>query len=315
MESASRTSLKQSGFSEDSEKIKRHSVRYPNQFDDASTRSDINDADIQNFIRRVANNKEKTDYSFCSGSQLCDTNDTVEDCPQPGCYKKYLNPNYEVLDVNELDPYKKVFYNEVRDLITTKNITCQVPDESPGEAVKKRMDKIMNDTNGLCTLANPNGCDKSETVQDCGSRGCYKGYLEEDPVEEYRKRISVEHKDALPVRAKNGQVSTANQDYKKKYNTLVVNSDVTVPDFIDVLVIVSETPIKITLPQLQGPNLISTVGKVSSTSNLLIKNLSLSSHQIVTTGKNKIDTVRTSVTIEPAGKKTLGAIHDSWVLL
>jgi hypothetical protein len=311
----SRTSLKQSGFSDENGKIKRQPVRYPNQFDEASTRSDINEAEIQNYIRRVANNKEKTDYSFCSGSQLCDVDDASEDCPQPGCYKKYLDPNYQVLDVNQLDPYKKVFYNEVKDLISNKNITCQVPDQSPGESVKKRMDQILSNQNGLCSLANPNGCDKTETIEDCGSRDCFKGYLEEDPIEEYRQRISSgNNSNSGPLRVKTG-VIPVNQDYKKRYNTLVVNSDVAVPDFIDVLVVVSETPIKISLPQLQGPNLVSTVGKVSSTSNLLIKNLSLCSHQIVTTGKNKIDTVRTSVTIEPAGKKTLGAIHDSWVLL
>ena len=105
------------------------------------------------------------------------------------------------------------------------------------------------------------------------------------------------------------------EDFQKKFNTLIVNSDISVPAFVDVLVVLSEKPIKISLPSLNGPALASSIGKVVSSSNLLIKNLSLTTHQIVTTGNNKIDTVRSSIAIEPAGKKTLGAINDTWILL
>ena len=343
--------LKQSGFSEAAtEKTKPLSQRYPSQFDESSVRTDITEADIMNYVKRVAAkaNEKNEDYNYCQ-NKLCDNDITVEDCPRNECYKNYLDPNY--LPDQKIDPSKKIFFDSLKDLITSQPAAYQTEPNSD-VVVKSRIEELLQNkqprcdmnmietptvdtapSNGVCANGTPNGCDRNLPNVDCGNRECYKKYLADEltikpkeqpvsPVNTMRVRFNdTESFIARPI-AKPTVVSEIHpnkmdvkSDYQKKYNTLVVNSDISVPSFIDVLVVVSEKPIKITLPQLDGPSLISSVGNVTSTSNLLIKNLSLCSHQIVTKGNNKIDTVRTSVAIEPAGKKTLGAVHDTWILL
>jgi hypothetical protein len=366
MESSSIKLLKQSGLSNHpSEKVIPQSQRYPSQYDESSVRTDITEADIMNYVKRVANKAMERAETQCQ-THLCDEDMTVEDCPQNECYKTYLDPNH--MDRQKIDPSKKVFFDNFRDLISSQPAAYQ---EEPDSYVlaKNRIDELLQnvkprcDTNlvetpsldmimnkGTCSNANPNGCDQVYPNVDCGNRECYKKYLSDEigqnPKEDKNQKQTVrvmfnENEDtrmvhtssvSLPLKDIVGPSATSNNikrvtnefhpnkistqaDHQKKYNTLVVNNDISVPEFIDVLIVVSEKPIKITLPQLSGPALASTVGNVVATSNLLIKNLSLCSHQIVTKGNNKIDTVRTSVAIEPAGKKVLGAVHDTWVLL
>ena len=356
MESSSLKLLKQSGLTDaPTEKIRNQPQRYPSQFDESSVRTDITEADIATYVKRIADkvNEKAADYNFCQ-NKLCDQQETIEDCPQNACYKDYLDPNR--MDKQKIDPSKKVFFDSLKDLITSKPIAYQ-EDINSDAVAKTRIDELlqnrqprcdynnlekpkvedMKPTNGICSMVNPNACDKVLPNEDCGNRECYKKYLmndilppkkqEENKPASSTMRVKFNDMESFiaveshPIGIRTSSTAAVasenklNNDYQKKYNTLVVNSDIMVPEFIDVLVVISEKPIKITLPQLQGPTLASSVGTVTSASNLLIKNLSLCAHQIVTKGSNKIDTVRTSVSIEPAGKKTLGAIHDSWILL
>lgn len=346
MESSSRK-LKQSGMDEKpSVHYKKQSVRYPSQFEDISVRSDVNENEIATFVQRAAvNAMNRAEVFSCTNNVMCDIDTTIEDCPQNQCYTKYLDPNYDILNVNEFDPNKRVFYDNMKDVISSSRIAYQ--DELKLNPEKSRLDELLSNKNipcdynqiekqaqiedlqkafklpSNCTGSNPNACDPNIPTMDCPNRECYKKYLSDITGKNVNNQqevgvIQAKQQEVGVTRSKQqidyaGPLNTA--DHKKKYNTLVVNSDVVVPDFIDVLVVMSETPIKIMLPQLQGPKIESTVGKVSTASNLLIKNLSLCSHQIVADGSNKIDTVRTSVAVEPAGKKTFGAIHDTWILL
>jgi len=369
MESSSTKLLKQSGLSEaPSEKIRSHPQRYPSQYDESSVRTDITEADIMNYVKRVANKAIERAESQCQ-NRLCDEDLTVEDCPQNECYKNYLDPNF--IDHQKIDPSKKVFFDNFRDLISSQPVASYQVEPDSYVVAKSRIDELLQNSkprcdsnlvetavlddmkrssNGICSNGTPNGCDQVYPNVDCGNRECYKKYLTEDigekPKEEKNQKQAMrvmfnENDDRKIVHTSetynmreivgpnavstNGVKKTTTEyhpnkisqqtEHQKKYNTLVVNSDIAVPDFIDVLIVVSENPIKITLPQLNGPSLVSSVGNVISTSNLLIKNLSLCSHQIITKGNNKIDTVRSSVAIEPAGKKVLGAVHDTWVLL
>jgi hypothetical protein len=328
--------LKQSGLDEKHSENKPISSRYPSQYEDNSIRSEINDQEIANYVKRAATNAANngTVYS-CTNGVMCDIDTTIEDCPNNQCYNKYLDPVYDMLNINDFDPNKRIFYNQMKDIISTshagygsdtdvkekdrldellgnKNIPCDY-NQMERQAQLQDLQKAQRNQ-GVCNGSNPNACDQNVQVLDCPNRECYKKYLSDlnitKKVNTYNPQVGIAH----TKQYESGPAVSAN-DYKKKYNTLVVNSDVVVPDFIDVLVVMSETPIKIMLPPLYGPKIESTVGKVSSISNLLIKNLSLCSHQIVTDGKNKIDTVRSSVAVEPAGKKTFGAIHDTWILL
>jgi hypothetical protein len=351
MEPSSVKLLKQSGFSESStEKIRNQPQRYPSQYDESSVRTDITEADIMNYVKRVANKANDNGNTYCQ-NKLCDNDVTVEDCPQNECYKNYLNPDY--LQSQKIDPSKKVFFENLRDLITSQPATAYQMEADSYMDARNRIDDLLQNkqprcdmnmvetpaledkaSNGACSMMTPNGCDRQMPNVDCGNRECYKKYLADElvpkPKEETNQtqmmRVRFNETDKLvptPIIHEPSKLTTERHpnrvaqqsEFQKKYNTLVVNNDISVPEFIDVLIVVSEKPIKITLPQLQGPSLISSVGSVVSASNLLIKNLSLCSHQIVTKGSNKIDTVRTSVAIEPAGKKTLGAVNDSWILL
>ena len=347
METQSVKTLKQSGFSEQpSEKIRTQPQRYPSQYDESSVRTDITEADIMNYVKRVAN--KANDNAYCQ-NKLCDNDITVEDCPQNECYKNYLNP--EDKKINES---KKIFFDNFRDIITSQSIASYQDEPDSYAVAKSRVDDLLtnrqpkcdvnlvetplleniNPSNGVCSNANPNGCDRVSPNIDCGNRECYKKYLadelvvkpkEQEKPQQMRVRFNeteatfpkvvtaIKTDEYHPI--KKIQTNIEKNDFQKKYNTLIVNSDIAVPEFIDVLIVVSEKPIKISLPQLHGPTLASSVGNVTSSSNLLIKNLSLCSHQIVTKGSNRIDTVRTSVAIEPAGKKMLGAVNDSWILL
>ena len=340
------------------QKLKSLPQRYPSQFEDTSAKTDITEADIQNYVRRVAAKAEYNQFArneYSCQNNYCETDVTVQDCPQNECYKQYIQ------DDLKLEPSKKIFYDGLKDIISSKPTAYEAEPDSYA-VTRSRLDDLLqnrnprcdynqlekkaeledlkkaqeNKNNGsVCSMLNPNRCDPVLPEVDCGNRECYKKYLVDDLNLNGNKKVNTlnesgmmrvrfsETEDVLLTKnistgksteVHPNKVSSQKDDFKKKYNTLVVNSDVAVPDFIDVLVVVSETPIKITLPELTGPSLSSTVGKVSSTSNILIKNLSLCNHQIVTKGKNKIDTVRTSVSIEPAGKKTLGAVHDSWIL-
>jgi hypothetical protein len=356
--------LKQSGFSEQpSEKIRTQPQRYPSQYDESSVRTDITEADIMNYVRRVAdkaNDKamENSDNLYCQ-NKLCDNDVSVQDCPQNECYKNYLNPGYMEPQKIEMDKSKKIFFENFRDIITSQPVASYQTEPDSYVVAKDRVDELlknrqpkcdvnmvetplledMRPSNGVCSGANPNGCDRVYPNVDCGNRECYKKYLVDEFVmkpEEKKEenkpsqmRIKFDETEMMvprtiaspnrieevPFAIRKTETPNQKSDFQKKYNTLVVNKDIAVPDFIDVLIVVSETPIKITLPHLQGPTLISSVGNVTSSSNLLVKNLSLCSHQIMTKGGNKIDTVRTSVSIEPAGKKMLGAVNDSWILL
>lgn len=335
MESSFRN-LKQSGMNEKYPEHKPLSSRYPSQYEDNSIRSEINDQEIANYVKRAANNAANNGPVYsCTNGVMCDIDTTIEDCPNNQCYNKYLDPTYDMLNINDFDANKRIFYNQMKDVLSTSRIAYGETDSDGKE--KDRLDELLMNKNipcdynqmerqaqlqdlqkaqrnqGTCNGSNPNACDQNIQVLDCPNRECYKKYLQDFNI---TKKVNTNNTQIGVAHAKQFETAHASSgDYKKKYNTLVVNNDVVVPDFIDVLVVMSETPIKIMLPTLNGPKIESTVGKVSSTSNLLIKNLSLCSHQIVTDGKNKIDTVRTSVAVEPAGKKTFGAIHDTWILL
>jgi hypothetical protein len=331
--------LKQSGMDTKPSKHKSNqNSRYPSQYDDHSIQSDVNEKDIQAYLQRAATNNQKAQQIYsCTNNVMCDVDTAVEDCPQNTCYYQYLDPQYDnMLDLRDFDTNKRVFYNSMKEIISTKAVGYEEDVKLNPE--KNRLDELLLDksipcdynkserqaqledlrksqqSQGVCNGSNPNGCDRNITMMDCPNRECYKKYLTDLNLPVPAKSSGMDEKYGV-LRAKQQETQPASDDYKKKYNTLVVNSDVMVPDFIDVLVVMSETPIKIMLPQLQGPKIESTVGKVSSTSNLLIKNLSLCAHQIVTKGNNKIDTVRTSVSVEPAGKKMLGAVHDTWILM
>jgi len=345
--------LKQSGLTEPGyEKMKSLPQRYPGQFDDTSAKTDITEADIQTYVRRVA--AKAIDRAETRGEYSNYETDVTEDCAQNECYKQYLNGDI----VKKLEPSKKIFYDGLKDIISSKPAAYEEDDESDVET-RSRIDELLQnrnprcdynqiekksemedlrkaqETQGTCSYANPNRCDPVVPTEDCGNRQCYKKYLVDELnmgeknvknvlTQSGMMRVRFSDTQESPVLIKNVPTNKGTEvhpnrivqkdDFKKKYNTLVVSSDIAVPDFIDVLVVVSERPIKITLPELSGPSLSSSVGKVATTSNIMIKNLSLCNHQIVTKGNNKIDTVRTSVSIEPAGKKTLGAIHDSWIL-
>lgn len=353
MESSSIKLLKQSGLSEaPSEKVRNNPQRYPSQYDESSVRTDITETEIMNYVKRAANKAvEKADI-YCQ-NRLCDEDLTIEDCPQNECYKNYLDPSY--LENRKIDPSKKVFFDNFRDIISSQPASSYQVEVDSYAIAKTRFEELLQNkqprcdanlvetpalddikptNNGVCSSGTPNACDQVYPNVDCGNRECYKKYLADDIVpktkEEKNQMMRVRFNDTESLVPRNivgpdsqtilsKPIATANhrtqEDHQKKYNTLVVNNDISVPNFIDVLIVVSETPIKITLPQLNGPSLVSSVGNVISTSNLLIKNLSLCSHQIMTKGNNKIDTVRTSVAIEPAGKKILGAVNDTWVLL
>lgn len=342
MESSSRM-LKQSGMDENSKfHHKNQSSRFPSQYDDNSIRSEINDQEIANYVKRAANaaaNREEV-YS-CTNQVMCDVDTTIEDCPQNTCYYQYLDPKYDMLNVNDFDNNKRIFYDQMKDVLSSK--VAYQDNQTKLNPEKSRLDELLlNRTipcdynqlekqaqledlqkaqkrQGTCNGSNPNACDLNLPSVDCPNRECYKKYLSDVNMvknDQTNSRSGPTKAAAKTMQQiENTGPMNAASDYKKKYNTLVVNSDVVVPDFIDVLVIMSEKPIKIMLPTLNGPKIESTVGKLSSTSNILIKNLSLCSHQIVADGKNKIDTVRSSVSVEPAGKKTFGAIHDTWILL
>lgn len=349
--------LKQSGFTEQpGEKIRSQPQRYPSQYDESSVKTDITEADIMNYVKRVANKvNDNVDNGYCQ-NKLCDNDVTVEDCPQNQCYKNYLNPEEngnKKVNGSKVNGSKKVFFDNFKDIITSQPVASYQDEPDSYAVAKSRVDDLlanrqpkcdvnlvetplleeMKPSNGVCSGANPNGCDRVYPNMDCGNRECYKKYLadelvpkpkEQETPQQVRVRFN-ETEATLPkvnVMSIRGPESNKDvnkdgnkNDFQKKYNTLIVNSDIAVPEFIDVLIVVSEKPIKISLPQLQGPSLVSSVGNVTSSSNLLIKNLSLCSHQIITKGSNKIDTVRTSVAIEPAGKKMLGAVNDSWILL
>lgn len=346
METQSMKLLKQSGFTEQpGEKIRTQPQRYPSQYDESSVKTDITEADIMNYVKRVANKaNEKVDNTYCQ-NKLCDNDSVVEDCPQNQCYKNYLNP-----EDKKIDGSKKIFFDNFKDIITSQPVASYQDEPDSYAVAKSRVDDLLanrqpkcdvnlvetpllehlSQPNVACSSANPNGCDRPYPNMDCGNRECYKKYLADELVpkpkeQEKPQQVRVRFNDTeatlpkvnvMPIRGPESikRVDEKN-DFQKKYNTLIVNSDIAVPEFIDVLIVVSEKPIKISLPQLQGPSLVSSVGNVTSSSNLLIKNLSLCSHQIITKGSNKIDTVRTSVAIEPAGKKMLGAVNDSWILL
>jgi hypothetical protein len=344
--------LKQSGMKDDDQKSKANPglARYPSQFDESSVRTDITEADIKNYVQRVAVKASENNDLSCYSSFQCDQDTAVEDCPQNECYKQYLDPTF--LDQQKLEPSKKVFFDQFKDIISTQKISNPYSDDSESYVqIKNRVEDLLQnkkqtcDANGsekveenknqssdnLCSRARPNQCDTIvSNNMDCVGRECYKKYLTGDIIGKKDETkpanaMRVKFGDAesfLPIKANSVSRNEPNQrevsqgsDFQKKFNTLIVNSDISVPSFVDVLVVLSEKPIKITLPSLSGPSLASTVGKVVSSSNLLIKNLSLTTHQIVTSGNNKIDTVRSSIAIEPAGKKTLGAISDTWILL
>jgi hypothetical protein len=314
------------------QKAKASSQRYPTQYDESSVKTDITEADIAQFVKRAAMNA-------CQNKIQCDETEVVEDCPRNECYKNYLDPNYNT-ETQKMEPSKKTFFDNLKNLISNPSNVAYHDEPESYVVSRNRLDDLLQnrvppcDVNkvedlpiddkpsGACSLANPNQCDRVAPNVDCGNRECYKKYLMDD-FEEKKSgmvRSKFEEDNFQPKRANysNGastNISESRVAYQKKYNTLVVNSDVVVPDFIDVLVVVSENPIKITLPSLTGPSLASSVGKITSASNLLIKNLSLCSHQIHASGNNKIDTVRASVGIEPAGKKVLASVHDSWILL
>jgi hypothetical protein len=349
METQSVKLLKQSGFSEQpSEKIRGQPQRYPSQYDESSVRTDITEADIRNYVQRVAHKANENVY--CQ-NKLCDNDLTVEDCPQNQCYKNYLNPE------EKINESKKVFFDNFKDIITSQPAAYQEDQDSYAVAKLRVDDLLINrqpkcdvnqietpvvedsrPSNGICSNATPNACDRVVPNVDCGNRECYKKYLadelvikpkEIEPTKQVRvqfneTQVNLPKVSVAPIKTDDHSIKkiqslstekNEKSDFQKKYNTLVVNNDIAVPEFIDVLIVVSEKPIKISLPQLQGPTLASSVGNITSSSNLLIKNLSLCSHQIITKGTNRIDTVRTSIAIEPAGKKMLGAVNDSWILL
>jgi hypothetical protein len=342
--------LKQSGMEDDPSDRKvdksQYLVRYPNQYDEKSaTRSDVDESEISRFVNRAASSTRiesgnpKPVRVNCMNNNMCDTNKPSEDCPQGQCKDKYMNKKYpNILDVNELDLAKKVFYDNMKELISTKATNPLLEEvKQIRNPEKDLLDELLHkksfpcdynynrveaqdqikvpQTGGTCSNSNPNGCDVVLPNIDCPNRECYKKYLNEEPLSKYVSQTQPSGIARAKQQIEGEAFMATTGEFKKKYHTLVVNSDVVVPDFIDVLVVISETPVKIILPNLQGPTIESTVGKVSSTSNLLIKNLSLCSHQIISNEKNKIDTVRTSITVEPAGKKTFGAIHNSWILL
>lgn len=341
--------LKQSGMDDKpSVQLNKQSSRYPTQYEDNSIRSEINESEIANYVHRAANNAStaaaaREQVYSCTNGYMCDLDTTIEDCPQNACYQQYLDPKYDILNIND-SSNRRVLFDQMQDVLSTKisydrdtklnpeknrlddlllnkNIPCDY-NQMERQAQIQDLQKAQNQK-GTCNGSNPNACDPSIPNGDCDTRECYKKYLSDLGIGKKvsNKESERKNEDSRVTRASMKQqydtmpIANSGGDYKKKYNTLVVNSDVVVPDFIDVLVVMSETPIKIMLPSLNGPKIESTVGKISSTSNLLIKNLSLCSHQIVSDGKNKIDTVRTSVAVEPAGKKTFGAIHDTWILL
>lgn len=298
------------------------SSRYPAHYeDDISIRSDINENEIANYIQRAANSAANKEQMFtCSGNLGCDDDSTIEDCPKNQCYNQYIVPTQ---DENK----QRILFDKMQEILSTKISYCQEQTTtSKGSEGQK------------CNGSNPNACDTNLTNENCPTKECYKNYIDDlkktgDKTQDKSNVLSLSQNErSFPLEARAHQTrqpavlneraasrikeeGIRHDEHKTKYNTLVVNSDVSVPDFIDVLVVISETPIKITLPTLNGPNIETTVGKISKTSNLLIKNLSLCSHKIVANGNNKIDTVRTSVAVEPAGKKTLGAVHDTWILL
>jgi hypothetical protein len=357
MESSS-FQLKQSGLPNDSRVDKTKLARYPTQYDESSIRTDINEAEISTYVRRAAAKAAENNQEYsCLDSLQCDSEVVVEDCPQNECYKNYLNPN--IIDQQKLEPSKKVFFDNFKDILTTKSVSSSNSNQNPFQMesesyvqIRSRLDDLLQNrappcdqpnkvetqpepqvNSNACSRGQPNQCDTVvPNDMDCNGQACYKKYLNEDlaPVKKDQKvtpngmRVKFgEQENFLPLAVAsgttNGSKAAVNNnettEFQKKYNTLIVNSDISVPQFVDVLVILSEKPIKISLPSLKGPALASTIGKVVSTSNLLIKNLSLCSHTIVASGNNKIDTVRTSVAIEPAGKKTLGAVNDTWILL
>ena len=360
MESSS-LHLKQSGMKDEQKTTKPTVVRYPSQFDESSVRTDITEADIATYVRRAAAKAAENNDLSCYSSFQCDQDTAVEDCPQNQCYKKYIDPTF---DTEKLEPSKKVFFDNFKDIISTSRASNPFQTETDSYVlVRNRIDDLLQNRNptcdsteqvpstpqqksdNICSRANPNQCDPIlPNDMDCKGRECYKKYLTNELVgpkpnkEDGAVRVKfgdLENQETfLPMRAnaisrhdpnqQEKMISNSNvnrpqpvnsEDFQKKFNTLIVNSDISVPAFVDVLVVLSEKPIKISLPSLNGPALASSIGKVVSSSNLLIKNLSLTTHQIVTTGNNKIDTVRSSIAIEPAGKKTLGAINDTWILL
>jgi hypothetical protein len=290
------------------------STRYPAHYeDDISIRSDINENEIANYIQRAANSASNKEQMFtCSGNLGCDDDSTIEDCPQNQCYNQYIDPSQH--DENK----QRILFDKMQEILSTKISYCQ-----------EQTTTSKGSEGQTCNGSNPNACDTNITNENCPTKECYKNYIDDikktGDKTQNKSRVNVlslsQNERSMPLERLSSSHSGIKEegirhdDYKTKYNTLVVNSDVSVPDFIDVLVVISENPIKITLPTLNGPNIESTVGKITKTSNLLIKNLSLCSHKIVANGNNKIDTVRTSVAVEPAGKKTLGAVHDTWILL
>lgn len=352
MESSS-LQLKQSGMKDEPRTVNPALARYPSQFDESSVRTDITEADIQTYLRRAAAKASENNDLSCYSSFQCDQDTTVEDCPQNECYKQYLDPTF--MDQQKLEPSKKIFFENFKDILSTQKASNPFQTEPESYVLaRNRIDELLQNkkptcdqlqqsqnlqqqnqtqppSDNICSRARPNQCDTVvPNDMDCVGRECYKKYLTGDVVPERKEndmkpngmRVKFgEQESFFPIKAAtsrhepNHREVSQNNDFQKKFNTLIVNSDISVPEFVDVLVVLSEKPIKINLPSLNGPTLASSIGKVVSSSNLLIKNLSLTTHQIVASGNNKIDTVRASIAIEPAGKKTLGAINDSWILL
>jgi hypothetical protein len=355
METSSSLQLKQSGMKDDPQPNKPSLARYPSQFDESSVRTDITEADIATYLRRAAAKASEKEYELsCYSSFQCDQDLTAQDCPQNECYKNYLDPNH--LDAQKLEPSKKVFFDNLKDVISTPKLSNAYQNETESYVqIKNRVDDLLQkrapncdepkmvetpqlpNSDNICSRSRPNECDTViPNNMDCNGRECYKKYLSDDLMVVQKDksqnknnnamRVKIgDHESFLPMKAnavsrhepnqRENFISNESNEFQKKFNTLIVNSDISVPAFVDVLVVISEKPIKISLPSLNGPALASTIGKVVSSSNLLIKNLSLTTHQVVATGNNKIDTVRSSIAIEPAGKKTLGAINDTWILL
>ena len=83
--------------------------RYTDRFDETPIHSDVNDSDISKFTKRIAANNEIRN-EYCTNNVLCDYDDAVEDCPQNNCIYKYLDPKYDILDVNRSS--KRIFYNK-----------------------------------------------------------------------------------------------------------------------------------------------------------------------------------------------------------
>ena len=81
------------------QKLKSLPQRYPSQFEDTSAKTDITEADIQNYVRRVAAKAEYNQFArneYSCQNNYCETDVTVQDCPQNECYKQYIQDDLKL---------------------------------------------------------------------------------------------------------------------------------------------------------------------------------------------------------------------------